>query len=101
MAHLERIKNICFKSKSNEKQAITSSRKTKGDRKRYVTASSATWLCNGKKSNGLYNVQRWKLHWSCNLLGDLDSDPVFPSSVLSTMKLEKVIFEGCLSPGKV
>lgn len=48
MAHLERIKNICFKSKSNEKQAITSSRKNKGLQEKICNHGSATWLCNGQ-----------------------------------------------------
>lgn len=48
MAHLERIKNICFKSKSNEKQAITISRKNKGLQEKICNHGSATWLCNGQ-----------------------------------------------------
>ena len=31
--------------------------------------------------------------WSCNLLGDLDLDPLFPSSVLSAMKLESIFLK--------
>lgn len=79
MAHLERIKNICFKSKSNEKQAITSSRKNKGLQEKICNHGSATCLQRTVSPNYSNANRDGNYTWSCNLLGDLDSDPVFPS----------------------
>lgn len=86
MAYLERI-NICFENKSRHQLAQG---KAKGYREKICNHSSATWLCNTESPNYNDADRDGNYIWSCNLLGDLDSDPLFPSSVLSAMQLESI-----------
>lgn len=74
-------------------KAIASSRENKRLQEKICNHSSATWLCNTESPNDNGADRDGNYIWSCNLLGDLDSDPLFPRSVLSAMKLESIFLK--------